>query len=43
MKTEYVIQAVAVALILALAVGCGVMRYQECRTEHPWWYCLGQQ
>jgi hypothetical protein len=30
-----------VALLIALAgftLSCA--KYNECRTEHPWWYCL---
>jgi hypothetical protein len=41
MKEQILIALVMVG-ILVLAGSCGVMRYRECRTDHPWWYCLGR-
>jgi hypothetical protein len=25
---------------LAPSAFCSIARYNECRTDHPWWYCI---
>lgn len=34
---------ILVVALLALGISCGVMRYNECRRVHPWWYCMGEK
>jgi predicted membrane chloride channel (bestrophin family) len=38
--TSTLIVVVIIAAFLALSAACGYARYQECRTTHPWWYCI---
>lgn len=31
-----------VVVFILLSASCGIARYNECRTEHPWWYCINR-
>jgi hypothetical protein len=34
--------AVAAVALLILVLWFSIARYDECRTEHPWWYCVSR-
>ena len=43
MRTENVLLAI-ILLVMIFGIGyCERMRWNECRRVHPWWYCFEEQ